>query len=252
MLLLLVINSIFVEKNVLSFRNKLQYFLVKKLQISNREAQKLLYERKITINGKSTSANILIEPEFEIRYENEILQSSKDFKYLAFYKPRGIETTLNSEIAENLIGFLPFEGIFPVGRLDKASEGLLILTDDGRIYDKILRNEYKTEKEYTVIVDKPIDNYFLTSMANGVKIMGKTTLPCQLEMIDKNCFKITLTQGLNRQIRRMCYKLGYEVTSLKRTRIGNLKLEDLGVGEWRHFGIKDVLMNLSCSILTEK
>lgn len=236
----------------MSFRNKLQYFLVKKLQISNSEAQKFLYERKITVNGKSTSANILIEPEFEIRYENEILQSSKDFKYLAFYKPRGVETTLNSEIADNLLSILPFEGVFPVGRLDKASEGLLILTDDGRIYDKILRNEHKTEKEYIVIIDKPMDNAFLTIMANGVKIMGKTTLPCQLEMINENCFKITLIQGLNRQIRRMCYKLGYEVISLKRTRIGNLKLEDLGLGEWRHFEIKDILTNISCSILTKK
>jgi 23S rRNA pseudouridine2604 synthase len=224
----------------LSFRNKLQYFLVKKLQISNTEAQKLLYNRKIFINGVSTSANILIEPEFEIRYENEILQSSKNFKYLAFYKPRGIETTLNSEIPDNLWSILPFEGLFPVGRLDKASEGLLILTDDGRIYDKILRNEHKTEKEYMVVVDKPIDNTFLTSMANGIKIMGKTTLACQLDFIDDNCFKITLIQGLNRQIRRMCYKLGYEVTHLKRTRIGKLKLENLEVGQWRHFDIKDI------------
>jgi 23S rRNA pseudouridine2604 synthase len=224
----------------LSFRNKLQYFLVKKLQISNTEAQKLLFNRKIFINGVSTSANILIEPEFEIRYENEILQSSKNFKYLAFYKPRGIETTLNSEISDNLWCILPFEGLFPVGRLDKASEGLLILTDDGRIYDKILRNEHKTEKEYMVVVDKPIDNTFLTSMANGIKIMGKTTLACQLDFIDDNCFKITLIQGLNRQIRRMCYKLGYEVTHLKRTRIGNLKLENLEVGQWRHFDIKDI------------
>jgi 23S rRNA pseudouridine2604 synthase len=232
----------------LSFRNKLQYFLVKKLQISNSEAQKLLYDKKIFINGVSTSANIIIEPEFEIRYENEILQSSKNFKYLAFYKPMGVETTLNSQIPENLISILPFEGIFPVGRLDKASEGLLILTDDGRIYDKILRNEHKTEKEYIVKVDKPIDHDFLTSMANGVKIMGKTTLPCQLQFIDENCFKITLIQGLNRQIRRMSYKLGYEVISLKRTRIGNLKLENLEVGQWRHFDIKDILMNLSVHI----
>ncbi len=229
----------------MSFRNKLQYFLVKKLQISNIEAQKLLSDRKIYVNGKSTSANISIEPEFEIRYENSILQSSKNFKYLAYYKPRGTETTLNNEIPDNLISILPFEGVFPVGRLDKASEGLLILTDDGRIYDKILRNEHKIEKEYIVTVDKPIDNAFLTSMANGIKIMGKTTLPCQLEMLDESCFKIVLTQGLNRQIRRMCYKLGYEVTSLKRIRIGNLRLENLAVGQWRHFDIRGVLTNLS-------
>lgn len=229
----------------MSFRNKLQYFLVKKLQISNSEAQKMLFNKKIFINGVATSTNVLIEPELEIRYENEILQSSKNFKYLAFYKPSRIETTLNSKIPDNLLSILPFEGVFPVGRLDKASEGLLILTDDGRIYDKILRNEHKIEKEYIVVVDKPIDNAFFTSMANGVKIMGKTTLPCQLEILADNSFKIILTQGLNRQIRRMCFKLGYEVTDLKRTRIGTLKLENLGVGQWRHFDIKGVLTNLS-------
>lgn len=232
----------------MSFRNKLQYFLVKRLQISNNEAQKLLYERKIFINGVAISANILIEPEFEIRLENDILQSSKNFKYLAFHKPSGIETTLNSEIVDNLLSILPFEGIFPVGRLDKASEGLLILTDDGRIYDKILRNEHKIEKEYIVVVDKPIDNAFLSSMANGINIMGKTTLPCQLHYLDENCFKITMIQGLNRQIRRMCYKLGYEVTNLKRIRIGNLKLEKLDVGQWRNFEVNDVLTNQSAHI----
>ncbi len=232
----------------MSFRNKLQYFLVKKLQISNSEAQKMLFNKKIFINGVSTSANVLIEPELEIRYENVILQSSKNFKYLAFYKPSGIETTLNSKIPDNLLSILPFEGVFPVGRLDKASEGLLILTDDGRIYDKILRNEHKIEKEYIVVVDKPIDIAFFNSMANGVKIMGKTTLPCQLEILADNSFKIILTQGLNRQIRRMCFKLGYEVTDLKRTRIGTLKLENLGVGQWRHFDIKGVLTNLSAHV----
>lgn len=225
----------------MSFRNKLQYFLVKKLQISNKEAQKLLLDKKIVVNGVMTSANCQIEPEDEIMLENEVLQTPKNFKYLAFYKPRGIETTLNTHIENNLSDLLPFEGVFPVGRLDKDSEGLLILTDDGRIYDKILRNEYKTEKEYIVKLDKPFDESFLIKMSSGIKIMGKITLPCQIEAIDVVSFRIVLTQGLNRQIRRMCYKLGYEVMSLCRVRIGNLGLDDLKPGNSKNFNLKDVL-----------
>ncbi|MCP9770279.1 pseudouridine synthase [Lacihabitans sp. LS3-19] len=224
----------------MSFRNKLQYFLVKKLEISNRDAQKLLIERKIYLNGEPTSANLEIKAEDEILYNGNVLQAAKIFKYIAFYKPRGIETTLNQNIGENLANILPFQDVFPVGRLDKASEGLLLLTDDGRLYDKVLRNEHKTEKEYQVQLDKPIDEEFLKNMANGVKIMGKTTLSCRLKKIDNQMFSIVLVQGLNRQIRRMCYKLGYEVLYLKRNRIGNLELGELKPGEWRHIDIKTV------------
>ncbi|WP_255070278.1 pseudouridine synthase [Lacihabitans sp. LS3-19] len=214
--------------------------MVKKLEISNRDAQKLLIERKIYLNGEPTSANLEIKAEDEILYNGNVLQAAKIFKYIAFYKPRGIETTLNQNIGENLANILPFQDVFPVGRLDKASEGLLLLTDDGRLYDKVLRNEHKTEKEYQVQLDKPIDEEFLKNMANGVKIMGKTTLSCRLKKIDNQMFSIVLVQGLNRQIRRMCYKLGYEVLYLKRNRIGNLELGELKPGEWRHIDIKTV------------
>lgn len=224
----------------MSFRNKLQYFLVKNLEISNKEAQKLLIERKVFVNGEPTSANLEIKAEDEILYNAQVLKTAKTFKYIAFYKPRGIETTLNQNIDENLANILPFQDIFPVGRLDKESEGLLLLTDDGRLYDKVLRNEHKTEKEYQVQLNKSIDDEFLKNMANGVKIMGKTTLPCKLKQIDNQRFSIVLVQGLNRQIRRMCYKLGYEVLFLKRTRIGNLELGDLQANEWRHIDIKSV------------
>ena len=227
----------------MSFRIKLQFFLVKRLGISNKEAQNLLIEKKVLINGVPTSANINIEPEDEIRVENEVIQYSRTFKYIAFYKPRGIETTLNKSIEDNISEILPFDDIFHVGRLDKASEGLLILTDDGRIYDKVLRNENKVEKEYVVKVDKPIDTNFLEKMGSGVQILGKTTLPCSISAVDDFIFKIILEQGLNRQIRRMCYKLGYEVTYLCRIRIGNILLGDLKPGEWRHLEKAEILKN---------
>lgn len=219
----------------MSFRNKLQYFLVKKLQISNKEAQKLLAEKKIFINNTVTSANLIIAPEDEIKLENTILQASKNFKYLAFYKPKGVETTLNPSIKDNLLAILPDNEVFPIGRLDKASEGLLLLSNDGRLYDKILRKEYKIEKVYEVLVDKPIDDGFLKAMSNGIEIMGKKTLPCKLEKIDEFTFRITLIQGLNRQIRRMCYKLTYEVIKLKRIQIGNLTLANLKPSEYYSF-----------------
>lgn len=226
----------------MSFRNKLQYFLVKKLQISNKEVQILLLNKKIWVNGNQTSANAIIEPEDEIIYQNIVLQESKSFKNIAFYKPRGIETTLKKKIKDNLASILPYEDVFPIGRLDKDSEGLLLLSNDGRLYDRILRNEHKTEKEYVVKVNSPFDDEFLDKMANGIEIMGKTTLPCKIYRINESTFKIVLLQGLNRQIRRMCHKLGYEVTYLLRQRIGNIKIEQLRPFEWRFINKSEIFL----------
>jgi 23S rRNA pseudouridine2604 synthase len=218
----------------MSFRNRLQYLLVQSLKISNKAALELIIHKKIKINGEFVASNPTIEPEDEVIFEDIILQNGKAFSYIAYYKSRGIETTFNLEIEDNLKEILPFgDDIFPIGRLDKASEGLLILTNDGRIYDKMLRHENKIEKEYLVKVDKPIDDNFINQMSSGIKIMGRMTLPCSVIKIDDYSFKITLIQGLNRQIRRMCYKLQYEVLSLKRIRIGQIELGDLKESEWR-------------------
>jgi 23S rRNA pseudouridine2604 synthase len=180
--------------------------------------------------------NIVLNLGDSVAFEEQILREKKDFIYLAFYKPRGIETTLNREIEDNLKDILPFkEELFPVGRLDKESEGLLILTNDGRVFDKTLRHEHQTEKEYLVTVDKEIGEEFIHKMSEGINILGKTTLPCQVEKIDKHTFKIILVQGLNRQIRRMCYKLDYEVLQLIRIRIGTVILGDLKPSEFRYF-----------------
>ena len=218
----------------MTFRNRLQYLLVVRLQISNKNALGLILSGKVSVNGVSVKSNIEFTPVDEVIYEDKILQERKKLVYVAYYKSRGIETTLNTEIPNNLKSILPFDDeLFPVGRLDKASEGLLLLTNDGTLYDKMLRNENKTEKEYIVRVDRKIDEYFIKSMSSGITIMGKTTLPCKVRQIDDFTFNIILVQGLNRQIRRMCYKLKYEVLSLIRVRIDQIKLENLIAGKYR-------------------
>ena len=219
----------------MTFRKRLQYFLVKRLSISNKNALTLILEGKILINGITVFENIEINSQDRIVFEGNILQEGKQLIYIAFYKPRGIETTLNTEIPDNLKDILPFEeSLFPVGRLDKDSEGLLLLTNDGTLFDKTLRSEHQTEKEYLVKVDKVIDDNFVLKMSSGINILGKTTLPCQVEKVDDFTFKTILIQGINRQIRRMCYKLGYEVLALKRIRIGNILLENLKPSEYFH------------------
>jgi 23S rRNA pseudouridine2604 synthase len=216
----------------MTFRNRLQYLLVKQLRISNKQALSMILEGLVLVNDEVVRDNILIQTYDRIVSDNQIVREGKKLIYIAFYKPRGIETTFNTEIKDNLKEILNFpEDVFHVGRLDKESEGLLLLTNDGRVFDKTLRQEHKTEKEYIVTVDKLIDADFIKTMANGVTILGKTTLPCQVEIVGDYTFKIILIQGINRQIRRMCYKLGYEVTRLLRVRIGKILLGELKSGE---------------------
>ena len=220
----------------MTFRKRLQYFLVKRLTISNKSALKYISEGKTKINSKVNFENIVVNQEDSIEFEGQFLQEGKQFVYVAFYKPRGIETTLNQEIPNNLKDILPFKDeLFPVGRLDKESEGLLILTNDGRLFDKTLRSEHQIEKEYLVAVNKEITEEFLEKMSNGINILGKMTLPCKVEKVGDFTFKIILIQGINRQIRRMCYKLEYEVLQLIRVRIGNVELENLQPNEYRYF-----------------
>ena len=225
----------------MTFRNPLQYLLVKRLQISNKNAFLLIKEGKITVNESVVFENITITESDEIYYGTQLLNQGKPLLYIAFYKPKGIETTLNTSISSNLKEILPFEtALFPAGRLDKASEGLLFLTNDGRLFHKIIGQQHHTEKEYIVEVDKRIDDDFLQKMSSGIVIMDKKTLPCEVEKLDDFSFKIVLIQGLNRQIRRMCYKLECEVLSLKRVRIGNILLGDLKAAEFRVLSEKEL------------
>lgn len=218
----------------MTYRDKLQYLLVRKLRIANKEAKQLIESGAIAVNNTIVFDNVLISITDSVSYKNNVVQEPKQMLYIALYKPRGIETTLNEGIDDNLKSLLPFnEKLFPVGRLDKESEGLLLMTNDGNLFNRITKPGSQIEKEYIVTVDKPIDENFVQRMSNGIEIMGQLTLPCKLMTIDAYTFRIILTQGLNRQIRRMCYKLNYGVLILKRIRIDNVLLGDLKPGEYK-------------------
>lgn len=202
---------------------------------SRRAADKLIDQGRVTINGIIPEMGTKIIPGDEIRVDGELI-SEPDEKpvYLAFNKPVGIVCTTDTRVEkDNIIDFIKYpKRIFPIGRLDKPSEGLIFLTNDGDIVNKILRARNHHEKEYLVTVDKPLTAEFLLKMRNGVPILDTITRKCQVEEIGKYQFRIVLTQGLNRQIRRMCEYLGYTVKKLKRIRIMNVTL-DIPVGKWR-------------------
>ena len=202
---------------------------------SRRAADKLLEDGRITINGKIPELGTKVSDEDEIFVDGKsIKKTEQDFVYIAFNKPVGIVCTTDTKREKNnIVDYINHpKRIFPIGRLDKPSEGLILLTSDGDIVNKILRARNNHEKEYLVRVDKPINAKFLDKMRNGVPILDTVTKKCEVEKIDTMTFRIVLTQGLNRQIRRMCEYLGYEVKKLKRIRIMNIKL-DMPVGKWR-------------------
>lgn len=207
---------------------------------SRREADKLIEAQRVTLNGKIAEMGTRVSDKDDIKIDGEpILRKEKPI-YLAFNKPVGIETTTNLDTPNNIIDYIKYpKRVFPIGRLDKLSEGLIFLTNDGDIVNKILRARNNHEKEYIVTVDKPITERFIQKMGNGVPILDTVTKKCKVESLSKYVFKITLTQGLNRQIRRMCEYLGYEVTALKRIRIINISL-DLPVGKYRLLTEKEI------------
>jgi 23S rRNA pseudouridine2604 synthase len=202
---------------------------------SRREADRLIEQGRVTINGKIPEMGTKVAPGDEVRVNGELVQQKNEKPiYLAFYKPAGIECTTNLSVRDNIVDFINYpERIFPIGRLDKASEGLIFMTNDGDIVNKILRARNNHEKEYIVTVNKPITDRFIDRMANGIPILQTITKKCKVEQISKYVFRIILTQGLNRQIRRMCEYLDYEVTALKRTRIINISL-DVQEGKYRN------------------
>ncbi len=202
---------------------------------SRREADKLLEQGRITINGKKPELGTKVSDGDEIFVDGiSIKKTEEEHVYIVLNKPVGIVCTTDTKREKNnIVDFVNHpKRIFPIGRLDKPSEGLIMLTSDGDIVNKILRARNNHEKEYIVRVDKPITQKFLEKMRNGVPILGTVTNKCEVEQLDTLSFRIILTQGLNRQIRRMCEFLGYEVKKLKRIRIMNIKL-DLRIGKWR-------------------
>jgi len=209
---------------------------------SRREADKLIEQNRVKINGKVPLIGTKVMPNDQVSVNNKIIgKKNKEFVYLAFNKPRGIVCTTDTKREKNnIIDYINHpKRIFPIGRLDKPSEGLIFLTSDGDIVNKILRASNHHEKEYLVSVDKSISDEFIQKMSKGIPILGTVTKKCVVKKIGSRKFKIILTQGLNRQIRRMCEHLDYEVKTLKRIRIMNVNL-DVKVGEWRYFTAKEL------------
>lgn len=202
---------------------------------SRREADKLIDAKRVTINGRVAELGSTVQPGDDVRIDGNSLGTKKKDVYIVLNKPVGITCTTELHVKGNIIDFVNHpERIFPIGRLDKDSQGLILLTNDGDIVNRILRAENNHEKEYIVTVDKPITTTFLHGMSNGVRILGTVTKHCKVTKISDRVFTIILTQGLNRQIRRMCQAFGYQVRQLQRVRIMNITLGNLKVGQWRN------------------
>ena len=209
---------------------------------SRRAADKLIEQGRVTINGVVPEMGTKVIPSDEIRVDGDLITDPGEKPtYIAFNKPVGIVCTTDRKVERNnIIDYIGYPSrIFPIGRLDKPSEGLIFLTNDGDIVNKILRARNHHEKEYIVTVHKPVTEQFVRKMSEGVPILDTVTRPCVVEQMSTYRFKIILTQGLNRQIRRMCEFLGYEVLTLKRVRIMNVSL-DLPVGKWRHLTTEEL------------
>lgn len=208
---------------------------------SRREADALIERGRVTVNGRRAVMGTLVEEGDAVCIDGRPLRRKPPTLYLAFNKPAGVTCTTERQVPGNIIDFIGHpQRIFPIGRLDKPSQGLIFLTNDGDIVNKILRAGNAHEKEYQVSVDKPITEAFLKQMAQGVRILDTVTLPCRIQATGPRHFTIVLTQGLNRQIRRMCEVLGYEVQTLKRVRIMNITLQGLPEGRWRYLSAEEV------------
>jgi 23S rRNA pseudouridine2604 synthase len=208
---------------------------------SRREADKLIEDDRVILNGRKAVLGDKVSAEDIILVDGKSIRKEIDPIYIAFNKPRGITCTTERHIKGNIIDYIHHpERIFPIGRLDKDSEGLIFLTNDGNIVNKILRAGNNHEKEYIVSVNKPVTDEFIEKMGNGVPILDTITKKCQVKKINHNTFNIILTQGLNRQIRRMCEYLKYEVTALKRIRIMNVSMGKLATGAWRDLSAEEM------------
>jgi 23S rRNA pseudouridine2604 synthase len=208
---------------------------------SRREAEKFILEGRVTINGTISKLGNRVFQHDVVKLDGRIVISKSNTLYIAYNKPVGIVSTTDSKEKNNILKEIKHpERLFPIGRLDKPSEGLIFLTNDGDIVNKILRAGNNHEKEYLVTVDKVIDEVFIQKMSHGIPILGTVTKKCSVEKISEKVFKIILVQGLNRQIRRMCEYLNYEVLKLKRTRIMNVELGNLQSGDWRELSENEI------------
>ena len=223
---------------------RINKFLSEKGPYSRRGVDRLIEEKRITVNDKVVKLGTKVSLNDKIKIDGELVFKPKKKRkniYLLFNKPIGIECTTNQDVNNNIIDFIGYPSrLFPVGRLDKDSEGLIFLTNDGDIVNKVLRSERNNEKEYIVKVNKKITKEFINKMSRGIKIKNIQTKPCEIKKINNYTFEIILTQGLNRQIRKMCALFEYKVKSLVRTRIMDIKLGNLKVGKYRKFTFEEL------------
>ncbi len=220
---------------------RLNKFLAETGACSRREADEWIEAGRVTVNGTRAVLGTQVAEGDEVRIDGQPLRARPRRVYLALNKPIGVECTTDRDVPGNIVDFVGYpERIFPIGRLDKDSEGLILLTNDGDIVNTILRAENEHEKEYIVAVDRPITPAFLAGMAAGVPILDTVTNPCKVTQVGKNTFRIVLTQGLNRQIRRMCEHFDYRVRRLQRVRIMHVHLGSLPVGKWRELSAAEL------------
>ena len=219
---------------------RINKFLSEAGKTSRRGADRLIEDGRVFVNGKRAKIGMQVEPGDKVLVDGNEVFIARNNVYIALNKPVGITSTTEKDVPGNIADFVnhPFR-VFHIGRLDKDSDGLILLTNDGDIVNEILRPENEHEKEYIVSVGRPITDDFLKNMSEGVHILGQKTLPTQVEQLSKFEFKIILRQGLNRQIRRMCEELGYEIFRLQRVRIMNIELGNLPIGEWRYLSKKE-------------
>src|SRR5512137_7894 len=220
---------------------RLNKFLAETGACSRREADQWIEAGRVTVNGAPAVLGTQVNEGDDVRVDGRTLRPKPKRVYLALNKPIGIECTTDRDVPGNIVDFVGYpERIFPIGRLDKDSEGLILLTNDGDIVNTILRAENEHEKEYIVAVDRPLTPAFLVGMAAGVPILDTVTNPCRITQVGRNTFRIVLTQVLNRQIRRMCEHFDYTVRGLQRVRIMNVRLGDLPVGKWRNLTAEEL------------
>lgn len=222
-------------------KKRLNKFISETGVCSRREADKLILDGRVLVNGHLPEMGVQVNDNDDVTIDGKPLKEKEKHVYIALNKPVGITCTTEKNVKDNIVDFVNYpKRIYPIGRLDKPSEGLIFLTNHGDIINKILRAGNNHEKEYIVSVNKPITKEFITKMSSGVPILDTVTKPCTVNQINRFVFKIILTQGLNRQIRRMCSYLGYQVTSLKRVRIMNVHLGSLPKGKWRELTKKEL------------
>jgi 23S rRNA pseudouridine2604 synthase len=223
----------------MSFRRKVKYFLVHSAGLTNREAADALSEGFISIDGSTVTENLEINSQSTITFKGRVLQSPPELIYFKFYKPRGFQSSLNTSVPNNLSAYFKGKQLTIAGRLDQDSEGLLLLSNDGKWVERICNPLFQKEKEYLVDLDQQPADEFLQKMRTGVRLGPSTSLPCECELISGNTIRIILKEGKNRQIRRMCHNLGFAVLKLKRVRIAEWQLGDLEPGAIKSFDPKE-------------